>query len=72
MVRNLEKTLLDKRDLLVSDLQRQVDSQRGVNKGIEIHGSIGKGKEREVHILMINYSSVSNSSNDSIAYGSEV
>jgi len=72
MVRNLEGTLLDKRDLLVSDLQRQVDSQRGVNKDTEMYGSVSKGKGREVYILMIDYSSVGNLSNDSAASRLEV
>ena len=72
MVRNLEGTLLDKRNLLISSLQRQVDSQRGVNKGTEMYGSVGKGKGREVYILMIDYNSVGNLSNNSVVYESEV
>ena len=72
MVRNLEETLLDRRDLLISNLQRHVDSQREVNKGTEIYGSVGKGKEREVYILMIDYSSIGNLSNNSVTYESEV
>ena len=72
MVRNLEETLLDRRDLLISNLQRHVDSQREVNKGTEIYGSVGKGKGREVYILMIDYSSIGNLSNNSVAYESEV
>ena len=72
MVRNLEETLLDRRDLLISNLQRHVDSQREVNKGTEIYGSVGKGKGREVYILMIDYSSIGNLSNNSVTYESEV
>jgi len=37
-----------------------------------MHGSVGKSKGREVHMLMIDYSSVGNLSNDSAAYRLEI
>jgi len=37
-----------------------------------MYGSIGKGKGRKVHMLMIDYSSVGNLSNNSVVYKSEV
>ena len=64
---NLEEKLLDSRDLFVGDLQRQNNSQKEANEGLEICSSICKSKKREVYILMTDCDNVGSSNIGSIS-----